>query len=112
MPDGDSILGSLQNGQRVIIENGVCKMPDRKAFAGSVATTDRLVRNMITLAGASMPEAVDMQTRIAARIIGRSSDLGILAAGRTADLILFDDSIHVSLTMVGGNILFQEGIKL
>lgn len=59
-----------------------------------------------------MPEAVDMQTRIAARIIGRSSDLGILAAGRTADLILFDDSIHVSLTMVGGNILFQEGIKL
>ena len=111
MPDGDSILGSLQNGQRVIIENGVCKMPDRKAFAGSVATTDRLVRNMITLAGASLPAAVDMQTRIAARIIGRESDLGRIAPGRGADLVLFDDSIHVSLTMVGGNILFQEGIK-
>ncbi|MBQ7059620.1 MAG: N-acetylglucosamine-6-phosphate deacetylase [Firmicutes bacterium] len=112
MPDGDSILGSLQNGQRVIIEGGVCKMPDRKAFAGSVATTDRLVRNMITLAGASLPEAVDMQTRIAARIIGRSSDQGVLLPGRFADLVLFEDSIHVSLTMVGGKILFHEGMKL
>ena len=87
-------------------------MPDRKAFAGSVATTDRLVRNMITLAGASLPEAVDMQTRIAARIIGRSSDQGVLLPGRFADLVLFEDSIHVSLTMVGGKILFHEGMKL
>ncbi len=32
MPDGESILGSLNNGQKVIIEDGVAKMPDRKAF--------------------------------------------------------------------------------
>ncbi len=47
MPDGESILGSLANGQKVIIEDGVAKMPDRSAFAGSVATTDRLVRTMV-----------------------------------------------------------------
>ena len=40
MPNGESILGSLNKGQKVIIEDGVAKMPDRKAFAGSVATTD------------------------------------------------------------------------
>lgn len=108
MPEGPSILGSLQNGQHVIIENGVCKMPDRKAFAGSVATTDRLVRNMMNLAGVPMPVAVDMQTRTAARIIGKADSTGVLLEGRKADLILFDDSIHVSMTMVDGNIIFKE----
>lgn len=29
---GESILGSLTEGQRVIIEDGVAKMPDRQAF--------------------------------------------------------------------------------
>ncbi len=109
MPEGDSILGSLTNGQRVIIEDGVAKMPDRKAFAGSVATTDRLVRNMITLADVPLPTAVDMQTRTAAKIIGKSDVTGSLLEGRLADLILFDHHIDVSLTMVGGNILYEKG---
>ena len=47
MPDGESVLGSLRNGRRVLIEEGVAKLPDRSAFAGSVATTDRLVRTMV-----------------------------------------------------------------
>ena len=50
MPDGESILGSLEKGQKVIIEDGVAKLPDRTAFAGSVATTDRLVRTMLEIA--------------------------------------------------------------
>ncbi|MCF0136606.1 MAG: N-acetylglucosamine-6-phosphate deacetylase [Lachnospiraceae bacterium] len=108
MPEGDSILGSLKNGQRCIIEGGVCKMPDRKAFAGSVATTDRLVRNMIQLAGVPLPVAVDMQTFTAAKIIGCSDKTGVLEKGRKADLILFDDQIHVSMTMVEGNIIYEE----
>lgn len=107
MPEGDSILGSLKKGQHVIIEDGIAKMPDRQAFAGSVATTDRLVRNMIRLADVPLAVAVDMQTRTAARIIGQSQTTGILEKGRLADLILFDDDIHVSLTMVGGNIVFK-----
>lgn len=107
MPEGNSILGSLKQGQQVIIEGGVAKMPDRKAFAGSVATTDRLVRNMVQLAGAPLPVAVDMQTRIASKIIGREHMTGIVEKGRLADLILFNDDIQVSLTMVGGKIVFE-----
>ena len=45
----ESVLGSLKNGQRVIIEDDVAKMPDRTAFAGSIATDDRLVRVMYHL---------------------------------------------------------------
>ena len=33
MPPGESILGSLQNGLKVIVEDGVAKLPDRSAFA-------------------------------------------------------------------------------
>lgn len=51
MPDGPSILGSLKDGQQVIIEDGIAKMPDRTCFAGSVATDDRLVRVMVQKAG-------------------------------------------------------------
>src|SRR5690606_33111782 len=50
MPPGESVLGSLHDGLRVIIEDGVAKLPDRSSFAGSVATADRLVRTMVELA--------------------------------------------------------------
>ena len=54
MPEGPSILGSLADGQEVIIEDGVAKLLDRTAFAGSVATGDRCVRTMVQQAGCSV----------------------------------------------------------
>lgn len=44
MGEGESILGCLKDGQKVIVEDGVAKAPDSLSFAGSVATADRLVR--------------------------------------------------------------------
>ncbi len=38
MPEGKSILGPKDDGLDVVIENGVAMLPDRTAFAGSVAT--------------------------------------------------------------------------
>lgn len=108
MPEGESILGSLKNGQRVIIEDGVAKMPDYSAFAGSVATTDRLVRNMVELAGVSLPDAVMMATETPARILGKGDTLGRVAAGRNADLVLFDSHIEIAMTMVGGKIVHRR----
>lgn len=105
---GESILGSLENGQRVIIEDGVAKMPDRKAFAGSVATTDRLVRNMVRLAGASLPDAVEMVTATPARIIGRSHLTGTVAPGRKADLVLFDEEIHIKKVWTDGVLRYEN----
>src|SRR6185295_16158614 len=47
MPPGESTLGHIRNGLKVIVEDGVAKLPDRTSFAGSVATADRLVRSMV-----------------------------------------------------------------
>jgi N-acetylglucosamine-6-phosphate deacetylase len=93
-PDGESILGSLREGQKVIIEDGIAKMPDRTAFAGSVATADRLVRVMVQKAGLSIQEAVAMMTRNPARINNLASK-GTLEPRKDADLVLFDDDIRI-----------------
>jgi len=108
MPEGESILGSLENGQKVYIEDGVAKMPDRKAFAGSVATADRLVRNMIKLVDVPLTEAVRMMTLTPATIIGVSDKKGSLEAGKDADLVMFDGDINIFMTMVGGKKVYEK----
>jgi len=102
MPDGESILGSIQDGQKVLIENGVAKIPDRSAFAGSVATTDHLVRTMIKTVGVPMIEAVQMMTSTPARIIGVFHERGSIIPGKRADIIIFDDNINVQATIING----------
>jgi N-acetylglucosamine-6-phosphate deacetylase len=108
MPEGESILGSKKNGLRVIIEDGVAKLPDRSSFAGSVATTDRLVRTMITEAGISLPDAVRMMTHTPAVILNMQDRKGSLVEGKDADIVIFDNNINVSFTIVGGNIIYQK----
>ncbi len=102
MPEGPSILGPLKGGQEVIIEGGIAKMPDRSCFAGSVATTDRLVRVMVYQAGLSIWEAVKMMTLQPARFIGMESTKGSITIGKDADLVLFDQDINISAVYVGG----------
>lgn len=107
MPPGESVLGSRKHGLKVIVEDGVAKLPDRSAFAGSVATADRLVRTMIDLAELSLPEAVKMITATPARILGVQEKKGSLEVGKDADVVLFDEQINVLLTMIGGRIVFK-----
>lgn len=102
--EGESILGSLETGQGVIIEDGVAKMPDRQAFAGSICTADRLVRTMARHSGASLAEAVYMATSVPARILGLSGETGKVLPGRKADLVLFDENINVKMVMTDGKV--------
>lgn len=103
----ESILGDSQHGIRVIIEQGVAKLPDRSSFAGSVATANQLVRTMVNVAGVSLIEAVQMITINPARIAKRDHEIGSIAVGKKADLVLFDEQIDVKLTMVEGTIIFR-----
>jgi len=92
----------------IIIEDDVAKLPDRLAFAGSVATTDRLVRNMINLADVPLYQAVKMMTATPAKNIGMFSKKGSLSTGKDADIIIFDDDINVSTVIVGGEVTFKN----
>ncbi len=108
MPEGESTLGSLKNGLKVIIEDGVAKLPDRTSFAGSVATFDRLVRNMVFMADVSLLEAVRMASTTPARIMGVGEQKGSLAKGKDADIVIFDKDIMVSMTMVEGRMVYSN----
>lgn len=98
----DSFLGSRESGQGVIIEDGVAKLPDRTAFAGSIATDDRLVYVMCRKAGVPLHDAARMMTLTPARIIGLDGRKGSLEAGKDADIICFDEDVRIRGVMAGG----------
>ena len=108
MPSGKSVLGSLKDGQEVIVEDGVAKLPDRSAFAGSVATTDRLVRTAVTLGEIPMPQAVRMATATPARIMGVSDRKGSLRPGFDADMVMFNDNVDIFATVRGGKVIYKR----
>ena len=108
LPAGKSMLGSITDGLPVIVEDGVAKLPDRSSFAGSVATTDRLVRTMVNIAEISLLDAVTMMSATPARIIGVSQNKGSLAKGLDADVLVFDEKIQNLLTMIRGQIVFDN----
>jgi len=108
MPEGESVLGNLKTGLKVIVEDGVAKLPDRTSFAGSVATADRLVRTMIKLADVPLLEAVRMITKTPARIMKIDNKKGSLATGKDADILIFDEDINIKMTMVKGRIIYNS----
>ncbi len=91
-----------------IIEDGVCKLKDRSAFSGSIATTDRLIRVLVNEVGIPLPEAVKMLTQIPARLLGLNK--GSLTPGADADILIFDASIQMHDLFVMGKHFSPEEI--
>ena len=103
--DSLSVAGSSQTsgnscGTDFIVEDGVAKLPDRSAFAGSVATADVLVRTLIRDCGFDICDSVYMLSAVPAKIMGVNK--GEISAGKDADLIVFDPEVRVSDAFVGG----------
>ncbi len=96
---GTDIKEGGRSGSEFIVEDGVCKLRDRSAFAGSVALADVLIRTMLEC-GYSVPTAVSMMTRVPAEILGLNK--GKIDVGCDADIIVFDDTVNVSDIFVGG----------
>jgi len=99
-----SFLGSPEDPLPVIIEDGVAKLEDRSAFAGSVATADRLIRNMIE-SGVSLPDAVRMMTANPIRMMAPELKKGVLREGFDADICIFDETIHINRVFCNGKIV-------
>ena len=97
----EMILGPIADNNIAIIEDDVAKMPDRECFAGSIATTDRLVRVMHKEAGVNIVEAVKMMTETPARAVG-AKNIGSIRAGYDADIVLFNDNIEIQKVLLKG----------
>ena len=108
MGPGESMLGGLKNGLRVIVEDGVAKLPDRSSFAGSIATADRLVWNMVKMADIPLIEAIRMITVTPAKSIGVADKKGALVAGKDADIVIFNEDIEIQATIIKGRVVYQK----
>ncbi len=97
---GTEITEGVMSGTEFIVEDGVCKLKDRSAFAGSVATADGLIRVMTKACGYSIPTAVKMLTEVPAKILKLNK--GRLKEGYDADIIVFDGEIKIADVFVGG----------
>ncbi len=88
--------------------NYVAKLLTRDAFAGSVATIGRCVRNMVKFVGLSVQDAVKMATVNPAKVIGVYNKKGSLMKGKDADILILDESMNVVMTVVGGRIVYKK----
>ena len=89
---------------RVVIENGVCKLSDRSALAGSIATTDRLIRTAVQMADIPLEDAVRMCSETPARIMRVDDRKGTLQHGKDADIVILDEKLDVRCVWQMGNI--------
>ncbi len=88
---------------RVILEDGVCKLADRSALAGSIATMDRLIRTCVQQANIPLADACRMASETPAKIMGIYDRKGSLENGKDADIIMFDADLNLTYVMQMGH---------
>ena len=90
---------------RVIIEDGVCKLADRSALAGSVATMDRLIRTMVQKAEIPLEDAIRMASETPAKIMGVYDRKGSLQKDKDADILVLDQDLNVRAVWAMGELI-------
>lgn len=94
--------GDIAFDPRVILEDGVCKLADHSALAGSIATMDRLIRTCVQKAKIPMEDACRMASETPAKIMGVFDRKGSLEDGKDADIIMFDNDLNLTYVMQMG----------
>ncbi len=95
--------GDVSAEPRVIMEDGVCKLADRSALAGSIATMDTIIRTCIQKANIPMEDVFRMASETPAKIMGVFDRKGSIEEGKDADIIVFDRDINLTYVMQMGN---------
>ena len=98
-----TVIGSLQNGLPVVVEDEVAKLLDRQSFAGSTATADRLYSTMAKAIGKDMVALSKMSATTPARVMNWT-DRGEIASGKRADMLLVNENLEIERIILGGNI--------
>lgn len=98
----ESYLGAKIPENRVIIEKGVAKLPDRSSFAGSIATMDKVFKNAVCNAKLPIETVSQMMSLTPAEIMGADKYKGVLNIGYDADFLIIDSEYNVEKVFVRG----------
>ena len=88
--DMESYLGEIKPENRVIVEGGVAKLPDRSSFAGSIATMDRVFFNALNNTDLPINRVCELTSMASAVLLGVDKSKGSIAEGKDADLVIAD----------------------
>lgn len=72
-------------------------------------TLDNAVRNMMTHTGYGLCHAIRMATLNPAKLLGIDHRVGSLKPGKTANLIVIDDMIHIKRVVLQGDLAVENG---
>lgn len=104
LPAGKSELG----GQLVHVgEDGAARLANG-TLAGSVLTLNRAVANFKEASNCSLATAVGLATRNPARLLGLENEIGDLAVGKQADILVLDPHFNLVSTYINGQITKKE----
>lgn len=88
-------------GQEVFVDKNSARLSDGR-LAGSVLKLNQGVKNVFENTSYSINEIVNMATINCARAIGVERKIGSIEAGKSADIILFDEGFNVKHTIING----------
>ena len=98
----ESYLGDICPANRVIIEDGVAKLPDRSVYAGSIATMDKIFKNAVLNYDISIEDAVTMLSESPASLMGAESK-GSIENGKDCDVLIWNDNFTLNKIIFGGS---------
>ena len=106
LPFGDYVIGETP----VIVGADGARTSDG-TLAGSVLRFDEAVRSLISFTGCTLAEASIAASATPAALAQRG-DIGRLAPGALADIVLLDRDLQVVATVVGGSVVFDPEERL
>jgi N-acetylglucosamine-6-phosphate deacetylase len=96
--DGRLLLGDRE----VDVVDGIARLADGGALAGSTLTMDRAVRRAVRDVGIPIEQVAAAAATTPARVLGIEARTGSITAGRAADLVVLDRDLEVAAVMAGG----------
>jgi N-acetylglucosamine-6-phosphate deacetylase len=100
-PVGSPATGFVLQGRTIHVADGVCR-DDNGTLAGTALDMATAVRNAVHLLDLDIAEAARMASEYPAAFLGLDRELGRIAPGFRADLVLLDDQLQVRRTWVEG----------
>src|SRR6185437_5083019 len=102
LPDGEYWFGPEERGEKVRKMHGVGVTMEGTSLASGVMGMDHCVRTMHRASCVPLPEAIRMASLTPARILGIEKDVGSIAVGKLADLVVLDAELNVEQVYIGG----------
>ncbi|WP_250674499.1 N-acetylglucosamine-6-phosphate deacetylase [Paraclostridium ghonii] len=105
--------GGLENGtyslggQDVIVKDGAARL-ENGSLAGSVSSLNNMIKNFYENTNLNINESIHLGSLNPARSLGIDKNKGSLDIGKDADIAIFDNELNCYMTIVDGDIVFEQ----